>query len=243
MKRAMITGANSEIGQAIAQKFYSNNWELLLCDQESEYDELIRKNADWKNTDFLQMNLEDDVSVDNAAQYIEKDGKSIDLLINVAGFNILKSFMEWERREVENMVKVNAINTLFLTQAVARKMITQKRGNIVFIGSQHGVVANFDRVPYSLSKAMLIQMTKSLALELAPFGIRVNCVSPTYVLTNKNKKILNSALFKIEALSEIPMKRYATSGEVANSIYFMGTENSDMITGHNLMIDGGWTIK
>jgi len=243
MRRALITGANSEIGQAITNKLYDEGWQLILCEQEKEYSNLIHMNKGKNDITFFQLNLEEDRSLNEMTEYIEKQVERIDLLVNVAGINILKRFMDWEKDELDNILKINAVSTLILTQSVAQKMITQKAGNIIFLGSQHGVVANIERVPYSLSKAMLIQMTKSLALELAPFNIRVNCVSPTYVLTNTNSSILTSALFKIEALSEIPLGRYATPKDVAEGVYFLGTENSRMITGHNLIIDGGWTIK
>jgi len=174
---------------------------------------------------------------------IDRDIGKIDVLINVAGINILQKFLDLERENLEKVVRVNAMNPLLLTQHIVKKMIAHGTGNIIFIGSQHGMVANYDRVPYSLSKAMLLQMTKSIALELSSFGIRVNCVSPTFVLTSKNDSMLNHPLLLKEALSEIPLKRYALPEDIANAVWFLVSEESSMVTGHNLVVDGGWTIK
>ncbi|WP_025028815.1 SDR family NAD(P)-dependent oxidoreductase, partial [Caldalkalibacillus mannanilyticus] len=162
------------------------------------------------------LNLEDVPAIRDFVQNIDA-GIEINYLINVAGINILKNFFSWELEEWEKVLRINATGTFFLTQVVVERMIVQKKkGNIVFVSSQHGVVANHDRIPYCLSKGMLIQLTKALALELAPHDIRVNCVSPTFVLTERNQSFLYNSYFQKEALEQIPLNKYALPVDVAN---------------------------
>ena len=116
-------------------------------------------------------------------------------------------------------------------------------GTITFISSQHGLVANYDRIPYCMTKGLLVQMTKAIALELSHHQIRVNCISPTFVRTEKNKDFLASSYFYKEALSNIPLHKYAKPIDVARGVVFLLSNAAEMITGHNLVIDGGWTIK
>lgn len=239
----VITGANSDIGKAVIGAYLNMNRELYLLDQVSHYEELRERYRNYENVAVYSLDLNDDKEVDAFKQVIQHEFKDVGVLINIAGLNILKSFLESDRETLDKVIRINATNTLIFTQSVIPKMITRNGAHIIFIGSQHGVVANYDRVPYSISKSILIQMTKSLALELANFNIKVNCVSPTFVLMETNQELLHSPMFQINALQEIPLEKYVIPEEVADAIVFLTSEQNKSITGHNLLIDGGWTIK
>lgn len=248
MKTALITGGNSEIAFTLIEYLYRNGWNIIATDNIEQEKKLRDKIEKIRNEKII--NKIESVAIDYLNENLEEMTKSfllkreIDVLINVAGINILKDFMDFSKDELDRTITINATSTLLFTQIVAKNMITNKKeGNILFIGSQHGMVANYQRVPYSISKSILIQMTKSLALELASFNIRVNCISPTFIKTETNKDLLNSPYFLRDALERIPLKKYGTALDIREAILFLIDEKSGMITGHNLVIDGGWTIQ
>ncbi|EAF2708563.1 SDR family oxidoreductase, partial [Listeria monocytogenes] len=166
-----------------------------------------------------------------------------DYFLNLVGLNIFNSVLDVTEDEWDLIVDTNLKSSFFLSQAVSKKMVKSKtKGSIVLLASQHGVVANGLRAPYCASKAGVIQLAKSLALELSSYGIRVNCVSPTYILDEKSKEFLLNKEVKKEYLSKIPLKKYALPSDIANACYFLLSEESAMITGQNIIIDGGYTI-
>lgn len=168
----------------------------------------------------------------------------MDLCINIAGKNILKSFYEWDEESLKDVFDINFIYTTLFIKEVAVKFIEYNTpGKIILISSQHGIVANKERIPYCVSKGMLTQLTRALALELAPYSIRVNSVSPTFVKTKDNKKLLETPLMYYEAHDQIPLKKYAEASDVASAICFLANDENNMITGHDLVVDGGWTIQ
>lgn len=249
MRTALVTGGNSEIGFSIVESLFQEGWNLIIIDIEEVFEELYEKVNHLKNKSKLEntifINTIDMYKDSDVEEKIESilDGCILSLLINVAGINILKSFLNFEKKDFEKIITVNATNTLLISQIAAKNMIINKtQGNVIFIGSQHGIVANYNRVPYSISKSILIHMTKSLALELSSFNIRVNCVSPTFIQTENNKDLLNQTYFKVNALEKIPLKKYGTARDVKEAVLFLIDEKASMITGHNLVIDGGWTI-
>ncbi|MEX2803660.1 SDR family NAD(P)-dependent oxidoreductase [Streptococcus sp. H31] len=244
MTTVLITGAKSDIGQELISLYLDLKYKLILCDVPEEAKKLKSIYGKFDTVQIYEVNFLDDSSVDNLIKKLEMSCFGIDILVNIAGINILKSFLELDRDTVNNVLKINVTNSIMLTQAVSKMMIANSiEGSIIFIASQHGLVANYDRVPYCISKAVLIQLTKNLALELAAYGIRVNCISPTFILTDKNRHILESTLYKSTMLSEIPLQRYCEAKEIASAIEFLTNLSSKNITGHNLVIDGGWTIK
>lgn len=133
--------------------------------------------------------------------------------------------------------------TFFLSQSIAKKMISDGiKGKIVNIGSQHGVVANGLRAPYCISKFGLIGLTKVLALEWSTFNILVNCVSPTYVKTSKSKDFLEHEDVKKAYLYKIPLKKYALPHDISYAVLFLSSDQNQIITGENILVDGGYTL-
>jgi 2-deoxy-D-gluconate 3-dehydrogenase len=130
-----------------------------------------------------------------------------------------------------------------MCQNIGRLMVTARTGSIVNIASQHGIVGNDMRAPYCASKAGVINLARELALEWAKYNIRVNCVSPTFVMTEKNKKMLTDNINFKKTLTSIPMGRYCTPLDVAQSVLFLSSPLASLITGHNLVVDGGYTIR
>ena len=130
-----------------------------------------------------------------------------------------------------------------MSQCIGKLMMEGKGGAIVNIASQHGEVANLQRAPYCASKAGLINLTRALCLEWAEYGIRVNSVLPTFVLTEKNEQMLMQSGRYRTYMREIPLRRYATAEDVANAVLFFVSDRASMITGQALAVDGGYLAK
>lgn len=237
-----ITGASSDLSRAIFETYYETGCNYVLCDtyeQQNKVQEIYGQYGKEGRTrisyEFFDLTL--------IKEYSFLDKYEITVLVNCAGVNIFKRFIEIEMTDWNQIMDVNLKSTFFLTQAVAVRMIRDKiKGRIVNIGSQHGIVANGLRAPYCVSKFGLVGMTKALALELAVYGIRVNCVSPTYIYTEKSSVFLEEKQVKIAYLSKIPLCKYARPNDIANAVFFMADSQNGMITGENLVVDGGYTI-
>ena len=240
-KTAVITGGAAGIGYATAQFFHAKGVNLVLADMNPEIDALakgIGENAIGVQGDVCARGY--------PARVIEAGVKAfgkIDILVNCAGIvalddaeNISEDF--WNRT-----IDINLSGSFFMAQAVGKYMIDNGvSGSIVNMASQGGVIGLDNHVAYCASKGGIIAMTRVLAMEWGRYGIRVNCVSPTVVLTALGHKAWDGPVgdaFK----KELPSERFAEPEEIAASIAFLCSGNAMMITGHNLVIDGGFTIK
>ena len=140
------------------------------------------------------------------------------------------------------MIDTNLKGTLFATQAAARHMVEQgEEGRIINVASQAGVVGIEDRSAYGSSKGGVIVLTKVLALELAQYGITVNAVAPTFVATEMGRNTLADPEWRERILSRIPLGRVAEVEEVAAAAAYLASPAAAMVTGHALLVDGGWT--
>ncbi len=149
---------------------------------------------------------------------------------------------------MEYLVKVNTIAAFNVAQLVSLKMVKTKNrkkigGSIVNMSSQMGHVSGPKRSVYSMNKFGMEGLTKGMALELAPFNIRVNTICPTFVVTPMTKKFLKDKQFKKNMLGNIALGRFAEMSEIASAVVFMASDASSMITGTSLLVDGGWTAK
>ena len=241
-KRVFVTGETSDIGIYIGKEFYLQGEDIVLSDHPMKekklqlYGEKLKAFSNGK-IDFMPLDI-------SKIQDI-KETRNIecDILINCAGNNNFKPLLEVEETDWNMILDTNLKGTFFLTQKVVNNMIKNEiKGRIVNIGSQHGVVANGLRAPYCISKFGLIGFTKVAALELAQYGILVNCVSPTYVLTNKSENFLMTRSVQMDYLPRIPLHKYARPMDIARAVLFLCEDSNQMITGENIMVDGGYTI-
>ena len=240
-KTAIITGGAAGIGWATAEFFHNKGVKLVLADLNPEVDKLAKSLGD--NAIGVPGNVCD---LDYPAKVIDAAVKAfgqVDILVNCAGIVALEDAELISADDWNRTISINLSASFFMAQAVGKYMIDNKiNGSIVNMASQAGVIALDKHVAYCASKGGIIAMTKVMAKEWGPKGIRVNCVSPTVVLTALGHKAWDGPVgdaFK----KEMPSERFAEPEEIAAAIAFLCSKGAGMITGHNLLIDGGFTIK
>ena len=167
----------------------------------------------------------------------------LDILVNALGINRPQMPEEVTQENWDAVLNTNLRSVFFLCQAAGRQMIKQQYGRIVNVSSQAGSVALPLRAAYCASKAGLNMMTKVLALEWASHNIRVNAVAPTFVETPFVTEMFKDPVFKGYVLDSIPAGRMATADEVAYATLYLACDFASIVTGHVLLVDGGWTIK
>ena len=240
-KSVIITGASRGIGKATALTFAQNGYDILLCYQSREAEaRAVAEEA--KSFGARAVVFQMDVSSlsdcrRTAAKAMMEFGR-IDALVCNAGIALPKLFTQTEEEEYDRLFDVNTKGVFFLSQAAAKEMIAAGEGSIVTVSSMWGIAGASGEVAYSASKAAIIGMTKALAKELAPSGIRVNCVAPGVVDTEMNACYDGETM---EALAErTPLGKIGSPEEIAKAIFFLASENASFITGQTLTVDGGF---
>lgn len=241
-KTAIITGGAAGIGHETAKFFLKQGANVILADINPNVDkiayEIGKEKAIGISGDICDSSYRNKVIEEGVSKFSQ-----IDILVNCAGVALLESAEIIDESFWNKTINLNLSANFFMAQAVGKYMIDNNiKGNIVNIASQAGVIALDKHVAYCASKGGIIAMTKVLAMEWAKYGIRVNCVSPTVVLTELGHKAWDGEvgdMFK----KEMPSERFAEPEEVVTVIGFLCSKASSMVTGHNLLIDGGYTIK
>ncbi|MGM5480494.1 MAG: SDR family NAD(P)-dependent oxidoreductase [Nanobdellota archaeon] len=241
-KVAIITGAARGIGRAVAFEFAKEGAKLVISDVDIDNCELLGDELEDKGYDVLV--LECDVSrkkdVDSLIKKTMKYYERIDVLVNCASDEVVKPFFEVSEREWNHVVDTNLKGMFLLTQAVAKIMAVQKQGKIVSISSIAGEVGLTYTAPFCASKAGIINLTRELALELSEYNINVNVISSGILPTKITKDILEDRKTKQSLLENIPLKKIGKPYDIARSAVFLASEKSKYVTGHNLVVDGGW---
>jgi len=243
-KVAIVTGAARGIGKEIATALAREKADLALCDLNIHRLERLSVELEEKyGAKVLPFKV--DVSrsdqVFDMVEEVIKRLEKIDILVNNAGIAIKKGFLDLSEKEWDRVIEVNLKGVFLFSQAVARKMIERKvRGSIVNISSIAGIMAYGPAgASYSASKAGVNLLTKHIAYELAPFGIRVNAIAPGIVETELSKSGLKNEVSRISRLKRIPLGRIGKPEDVARAVVFLASDESSYITGEVLVVDGG----
>ncbi|MDB2515078.1 SDR family oxidoreductase [Candidatus Pelagibacter bacterium] len=238
-KITLITGAGRGIGKEIAIKFGEENHILFLLIQKKQQKKELIKILSKKKIDYSI--LVGDLKDRNFVKSLDKKIPKVNNLINNAAVANTKYFTNVSRKELDNIMDVNLKSIFEISQIFSKKMIKKNiEGNIINISSQLGHTAAYNRSAYCMTKFGLEGLTKSMALDLAKYGIKVNSIAPTKTIVNleelsKTKKRLNIIRNKI------PLKKFSTVKEIAGIAYFLTTEAANSITGTSIISDGGWT--
>jgi NAD(P)-dependent dehydrogenase (short-subunit alcohol dehydrogenase family) len=246
-KVVLITGGSRGIGAAAAQRLFAQADVFLAANDTPEnLKKVAAQCLAQRKEGRVEYGVFDFLDADAAEAMViaaEKAFGRIDVLINNAAIRIRQPFGHFSHRDFDNIIAVNLRAPLFASQAVVPIMRRQGGGRIIHIASQMGEIAEEGSTLYGLTKAALIHLTKSMAYELAKDNIIVNAVSPGPTMTeyNQERTTKNPAL-KAKKLSYIPAGRYGRPEEIAEAIEFLVKTDATYIVGHNLIVDGGYTI-
>jgi len=243
---ALVTGTGSGLGRAIAVGLAHFGADVALTELPTRLaaaEETARaieregRTARVFPLDVLQLGTIDDC----VAGVIREFGR-INILVNNAGLNIPRLAVDVTEDDWDKVLDVDAKGLFFVSQAVAKAaMIPQGSGTIVNIASIMGLVGYTHRAAYGTAKGGVVNMTRMLAYEWAKHGIRVNAIAPTFVETPLTKPMLADKAFADDVLRRIPLGRLATPEDIVGGVAYLASRAADMVTGHTLVIDGGWT--
>lgn len=239
MKKVFITGGSRGIGRACALAFAKRGFEVGFCyfSSEEEAKSLENQIALISKAYAFRCDLSDSEAPKNLAEEIYSKMGSIDVLINNAGVSSYSLIQDVDENEFDRIMNVNFKSMFFLTQALISPMIARGSGNIINISSIWGQTGASCEVLYSASKGAVISFSKALAKELAPSGIRVNCICPGVVDTDMMNRFSESE--REEIAYEIPLGRFSEPEEVAKTALFLASGDSGFITGQVIGVNGG----
>ena len=241
-KVAVVTGASHGIGLACAGQLAFHGCEVVLVSRTADSLEEVERSLTSQGLKARSVSC-DVCDLDAFASLIDALDR-LDVLVNNAGGNRPTHFVETTRQDFDWLVDLNVRSVFFASQAALRKMIqTRAKGSIINMSSQLGHVGLPKRTVYCLTKHAIEGFTKALALEAAPFGIRVNAVAPTFVLTPMTEGYFADSEFSEFVHSRIPLGRCATPADVADAVAFLASGAAESITGTSLRVDGGWTAQ
>lgn len=235
MKTALVTGGSRGIGRATVELLAKKGWQVAFCyrENESAADEV----SSATGAVAYKVDVSDSKAVADMVSDLQERFGHIDLLVNNVGVASQRLFTDITDEEWKRTFDVNVNGAFYATRAVLPDMIKRKSGNIIFVSSMWGVSGGSCEVHYSATKAALIGMTKALAKEVGPSGIRVNCVAPGVIETDMNAHL--SADDMAALAEETPLCRIGKADEVAKAIEFLADDGSAFITGQVLSVDGG----
>jgi NAD(P)-dependent dehydrogenase (short-subunit alcohol dehydrogenase family) len=241
-KRALITGAGRGIGLAAASALAAAGAHLtLLSRTRAEIEEAAAAiRARGEAADFLALDVTDVDAVRGALAKAEP----FDVVVNNAGTNRPAPFADVTVEDFDAIFALNVRAAYFVAQAAARRLIAAKRpGSIVNVSSQMGHVGAARRSVYCASKHAMEGFTKAMAIELAPHGIRVNSLAPTFIETPMTRPFFANEAFRAEVLGKIKLGRLGQLDDLTGAIVFLASDASGLMTGSSLVIDGGWTAE
>ncbi len=242
---AVVTGGNQGIGFEIVKGFAEAGAIVVIGDISKESQEVKELRKFGYKIDYVFLDVRDTSNVEEVASKVFKDYGHIDVLANIAGIVINTPFLETTDEDWENVINVNLNGVFRCSRAFAKYMVQSKRGSIINMASMSGIVVNIPQpqASYNASKAGVISLTKSMAIELAKFGIRVNAIAPGYVATPLTKKGLSKKEWSERWLDMTPMGRLANPEEIAPLALFLASDASSFMTGSVVVIDGGYTAQ
>jgi len=241
-KVAIVTGAAQGIGRGIALALAKEGAKVVVSDISGKIADVVREIESLGSEALAaKANVADSEETEKMTKAaIEKFGR-IDILVNNAGIYPFKPLVEMKEEDWDRVIGVNLKGVFNCTKAVLPKMIEQKSGNIINISSIAGAeIGYLNLVHYSASKAGVLGFTRSAALELAQYGIRVNAIAPGAIET-PGTKVLGEVLKQVE--QTIPQKRIGQPEDIANLVVFLASDDSSYIIGQLIVVDGGLTIQ
>ena len=235
-KNIIVTGATGGIGNSIVKKFYEFGANILASG--TKVDKLEKLKSNFKNIKILKFDITDNNKIEKFIDDATNElGGSLNCLVNNAGITKDNLAIRMSLDEWNNVINLNLTSTFLCSKFGIKKMLKNKSGKIINISSVVGHTGNLGQSNYTASKAAIVAMSKSLAIEYAKKNININCVSPGFIQTAMTEKI--DEKFKEAILSKIPSARLGQPEDIANAVLFLASNQSDYINGETLHVNGG----
>ena len=234
-KKILITGATGGIGNSLVKKFLSLEGTVLATGTNSEKLDELKK--DFPNISVLKFDISEHSKIEEFIENVNSQLVGLDILVNNAGITMDNLSLRMKDEEWRKVIDINLTSTFYLCKHAIKKMLRNKYGRIVNITSIVGHTGNLGQANYSASKAGIVAMSKSLAVEYAKKNITVNCVSPGFIQSKMTDKIVES--IKAVLTSKIPMSKLGTGEDVSNTVAFLSSDEASYITGETIHVNGG----
>ena len=234
-KKILITGATGGIGYALVKKFLSLDGTVLATGTNTEKLDSLKK--EFPNLNVLKFDISDHSKVEEFIENVASQMVGLDVLVNNAGITMDNLSLRMKDEEWKKVIDINLSSTFYLCKYAIKKMLKNKYGRIVNITSIVGHTGNLGQTNYSASKAGIVAMSKSLAIEYAKKNINVNCISPGFIKTAMTSKL--DEKFKDLIISKIPSARLGEPEDIANAVIFLASDQSNYINGETIHINGG----
>lgn len=242
-KTAIVTGAGKGIGREIAICLANSGAKVYAISRTLEDLNRLKEEIRSRNglCEIEAADIRNVSEITNVVAKIAASEARIDILINCAGVNKPVHCLEVSEESWDAVMDINLKGTFFMSQAVAKQMIQQRRGKIVSLTSQMAFVGYYKRAAYCGSKGGITQALKAMAVELAEYNININCIAPTFINTPLTKPMFEDAAYLEEVKSRSPMGKIGEPGDVAGAVLYLLSDSADLVTGSTILIDGGWT--
>ncbi|RJS64023.1 SDR family NAD(P)-dependent oxidoreductase [Priestia filamentosa] len=242
-KKVLITGGSKGIGKDIALEFSKLGADTVIIGRNEE--DLVSTTNELKQIHsgsfYLKTDMQNTSNVYDMVDEAVSTLGGIDILVNNAGVNIPKPALEVTEEDWDQVIDTNLKGTFFCAQRVGKYMIEQGGGRIINMVSQMAFVGYIKRSAYCSSKGGAVQLTKALAIEWAPYNVKVNAVAPTFIETDFTKKMFENQEFYEDVVARIPLGKLAQPSDVTGAVVFLASDLAQFITGETIKVDGGWT--
>jgi len=234
-KKILITGATGGIGGALVKKFVSLGGTVLGTGTKADKLDLIKKNHPTVKT--KKFNISEHLAIEEFINSAAEELGGLDIIVNNAGVNADNLSLRMKDEEWKKVIDINLTSTFLLSKYAIKRMLKNKFGRVVNVTSIVGHTGNLGQANYSASKAGIIGMSKSLAIEYAKKNITVNCVSPGFIVSDMTMNIAEKV--KLFLTSRIPMGKLGTGEDVSNCVAFLSSESASYVTGETMHVNGG----
>jgi 2-dehydro-3-deoxy-D-gluconate 5-dehydrogenase len=241
---AAVTGGNGGIGRAIALGFAEAGATVAILARNEQknravVDELAKAGV---RATAVQLDVTRRDDLRPAMEEVERQLGPISILVNNAGIAIMRSALKFSAEDWDRVIETNLNSCFFLSQIAAQSMVARRHGKIINIASEYSLFGAQNLIPYAAAKGALVQTTKTMAIELAPYNIQVNAIVPGWIETDMTAIAQSGPMFN-EIIMRTPAGRFGKPEEMAGAAVFLASHASDFVTGSTVYVDGGYAIR